>query len=61
MRKGKEFTKKLVKTRKIIVSTQIETYEDVISPFGGLLAVVKFFGLVQFRQIFDSAYTIHNG
>jgi hypothetical protein len=56
-RKGKEFTRKLIKARKINASTRIETCEEALSPFGGLLAVVKFFELVQFRQIFDAAYT----
>jgi hypothetical protein len=55
--KGKGFNKKLVKAKKINASTRIETCEESLSPFGGLLAVVKFFELVQFRQIFNSFYT----
>ena len=57
IRKGKDFTKKLIKAKKINASTQIGTCEESISPFGGLLAVVKFFDLVQFRQVFNSVYT----
>ncbi len=55
--KCKEFNKKLVKAKKINASTRTETCDEALSPFGGLLAVVKFFDLVQFRQIFNSTYT----
>jgi Transposase DDE domain group 1 len=57
-RRGKGFTKKLVKAKKINASTRIETCDESLSPFGGLLAVVKFLELVQFEQIFDADYTI---
>lgn len=56
-RKGKDFTKRLVRATKINASTRIETCNESLSPFGGLLAVVKFLDLVQFRQIFNSTYT----
>lgn len=55
--KGKGFTKKLVKAKKINASTRIETCDESLSPFGGLLAVVKFLELVQFKQIFNTDYT----
>ena len=56
-RKGKELTKNLVRAKKINASTRIETCDEALSPFGGLLAMVKFFEIVQFREIFDTAYT----
>ena len=56
-RKSKEFTKKLVKARQINASTRIGTCDESLSPFGGLLTVVKFLELVQFREIFRSDYT----
>jgi hypothetical protein len=55
--KGKDFTKNIVKATKINASTRTETCDEALSPFGGLLALVKFFDLIQFRQIFDSTYT----
>lgn len=55
--KGKALTKKLGKATKINASTRIETCEERLSPFGGLLAVVKFLDLVQFGQIFNIDYT----
>jgi hypothetical protein len=56
-RKGKAFTQKLVKATKINASTRVETCDAALSPFGGLLAVVKFLDLIQFKRIFDSDYT----
>jgi hypothetical protein len=56
-RKGKDFTKKFVNATKINASTRIETCDESLSPFGGLLAVVKFLEIVQFRQIFNADYT----
>ena len=55
--KGKGFSKKLVKAKKIDASTRVETCDESLSPFGGLLAVVKFLEIVQFKQIFDTDYT----
>jgi hypothetical protein len=55
--KGKEVTNNLVRATKINASTRIETCNEALSPFGGLLAMVKFFEIVQFREIFNTAYT----
>ena len=52
----KEFRKKRTKARKINASTTYETCSEQLSPFGGLLALIKFFDLVNFHKIFDSAY-----
>jgi hypothetical protein len=56
-RKGKEFTKKFVRAKRINASTRIETCDEALSPFGGLLAMVKFFEIVQFREVFNAFYT----
>jgi hypothetical protein len=53
-RKG--FCKKRAKARKINASTAYETCTEQLSPFGGLLALIKFIDLVNFHKIFDSAY-----
>jgi hypothetical protein len=53
---GKGFCKKRTKARKINASTVYETCTEQLSPFGGLLALIKFFDLVNFHKIFDSAY-----
>ena len=54
IRKG--FCKNRAKARKINASTDYETCTEQLSPFGGLLALIKFFDLVNFHKIFDSAY-----
>jgi len=54
IRKG--FYKNRAKARKINASTPFETCSERLSPFGGLLALIKFFDLVNFHKIFDSAY-----
>jgi hypothetical protein len=54
IRKG--FCKNRTKARKINASTPYETCSEHLSPFGGLLALIKFFDLVNFHKIFDSAY-----
>ncbi len=53
-RKG--FCKNGAKARKINASTPFETCTEQLSPFGGLLALIKFFDLVNFHKIFDFAY-----
>ena len=53
---GKGFCKNRTKARKINASTVYETCTEQLSPFGGLLALIKFFDLVNFHKIFDSAY-----
>jgi hypothetical protein len=42
---------------KINASTRVETCDEFLSPFGGLLAVVKFLEVVQFQDIFKTFYT----
>jgi len=54
IRKG--FCKNRAKARKINASTPFATCTEQLSPFGGLLALIKFFDLVNFHKIFDSAY-----
>ena len=55
-RKGKGFKKNRAKAKKINASTQYDTCTEQLSPFGGLLALIKFFDLVGFRKKFDSTY-----
>jgi len=55
-RTGKGFKTIEVEARKINASTQFDTCTERLSPFGGLLALIKFFDLVYFREIFDSTY-----
>ena len=55
-RSRKGFYQKRAKARKITASTAYETCTEQLSPFGGLLALIKFFDLVNFHKIFDSAY-----
>jgi hypothetical protein len=45
-----------VKAGRINASTPFETCSEQLSPFGGLLALIKFLDLINFRQIFDFAY-----
>ena len=53
---GKEFRKNSAKASKINASTPYETCSEQLSPFGGLLALIKFLDLVNFHKIFNSAY-----
>ncbi len=55
-RSRKGFCKKRAKARKINASTAYETCTEQLSPFGGLLALIKFMDLVNFHKIFNSAY-----
>lgn len=54
IRKG--FCKNRAKARKINASTPYETCSEQLSPFGGLLALIKFLDLVNFHKIFNFAY-----
>ena len=54
IRKG--FCKNRAKARIINASTPFETCIEQLSPFGGLLALIKFFDLVNFHKIFNYAY-----
>jgi hypothetical protein len=55
-RKNKGIEKTAARARKINASTPYETCTEQLSPFGGLLAMIKFFELIDFKQIFDSTY-----
>jgi len=54
VRKG--FCKNRTNARKINASTTYETCTEQLSPFGGLLALIKFLDLVNFHKIFNFAY-----
>ena len=55
-RSRKGFCEKRPKPRKINASTAYETCSEQLSPFGGLLPLIKFIDLVGFREIFHFAY-----
>jgi hypothetical protein len=55
-RNTQSFTENRDKAKKINASTVYDTCKEQLSPFGGLLALIKFLDLVDFRQIFDSTY-----
>ena len=55
-RSRKGFCEKRPKPRKINASTVYETCTEQLSPFGGLLPLIKFIDLVGFREIFHFAY-----
>ena len=53
---GKGFITNGAQARKIDASTLFETCTEQLSPFGGLLALIKFFDLVGFKEIFNFSY-----
>jgi len=55
-RKNKGFKENAARARKINASTPHETCREQLSPFGGLLAMIKFFDLIDFKQIFHATY-----
>jgi hypothetical protein len=55
-RKNKGIRKTAEKARKINASTPYETCSEQLSPFGGLLAMIKFFDLIGFKEIFHATY-----
>ena len=55
-RNSKGFNKDRAEARNINASTVYETCTEQLSPFGGLLALIKFLDLVNFKEIFDSGY-----
>ena len=55
-RKNKGIREEAAKARKINASTPYETCSEQLSPFGGLLAMIKFFDLIGFKEIFHTAY-----
>ena len=44
------------RARKINASTAFETCTEQISPFGGLLGLIKFLDLIKFEEVFDHLY-----
>ena len=56
-RKSKGFKQNGARARKINASTPHETCSEQLSPFGGLLAMVKFFDLIDFEKIFNATYS----
>ena len=56
-RNKKGVGKNSTKTRKINASTAYETCSEHLSPFGGLLALIKFLDLIDFKSLFNSAYS----
>lgn len=55
-RKGKGFSKNSVRSKKINASTPYDTCTEQLSPFGGVLSLIKFFDLIGFRESFYSVY-----
>jgi len=55
-RSSKGFKANAAKARKINASTEFGTCTEQLSPFGGLLATIKFLDLLKFEDIFNSAY-----
>jgi hypothetical protein len=53
---GKGFKANGAGARKVDASTLFETCTEQLSPFGGLLALIKFFDLVGFKEIFNFCY-----
>ena len=44
------------KVSKVSASTKYEYCSELLSPFGGLLGLVKFMELINFKEIFDGFY-----
>jgi hypothetical protein len=44
------------RARKINASTTFDTCTEQLSPFGGLLGLIKFLDLVKFQEIFENLY-----
>ena len=53
---SKGFEERESRARKINASTVFETCTEQITPFGGLLGLIKFLDLIQFEEIFDHLY-----
>lgn len=56
-RKGKGFRGNPARPKKINASTTYDACSEQLSPFGGLLAAIKFLDLIGFQSMFDLAYT----
>ena len=55
-RSRKGFNKNRARARRINASTQYETCTEQLSPFGGLLALINFLDLIDFKQISNFSY-----
>jgi hypothetical protein len=55
-RKNKGIREGAARARKINASTPYETCSEQLTPFGGLLAMIKFFDLIGFKEIFHATY-----
>jgi len=55
-RNSKGFNENRTRASKINASTPYETCSEQLSAFGGLLAMLKFLDLIDFKQIFDFGY-----
>jgi hypothetical protein len=55
-RKRKGSAKNPVRAKKINASTPYDGCSEQLSPFGGVLALIKFFDLIGFQESFDSTY-----
>lgn len=53
---SKGFAANQIRARKINASTEFDTCTERLSPFGGLLALIKFLDLVNFSEIFNYGY-----
>ena len=53
---SKGFKANTAEARRISASTGYDTCTEQLSPFGGLLIVIKFLDLLKFKEIFDSTY-----
>jgi hypothetical protein len=55
-RTSKQFNNACGRARKINASTEVETCSEQLSPFGGLLGLVKFLDLFDFKKHFEESY-----
>jgi hypothetical protein len=53
---SKQFNNACGRARKINASTEVETCSEQLSPFGGLLGLVKFLDLFDFKKHFEESY-----
>ena len=53
---NKGFNANGFKARKITASTAYGTCSERLSPFGGILALIKFFDLIKFKEVFEHTY-----
>jgi hypothetical protein len=53
---GKGFWEESCRSRRITASTPYGTCTERLSPFGGLLGLIKFLDLIKFEEVFDRVY-----